>query len=841
MCRLVRVGTKAPPTLFPQRPQHEAVEPHTTLLTSLQSHNTPLGGSMEGLLDRTTLDGVHEAQIAFRPARFATPFRNYTEFIETIRYQCQLWSGANAPLIPMQPDGSISAAYRKILAGSAIDDFLGLQHPFDLFRLPEEGLSVGVDRRRDAQLAVALLEPHHQGNYLPVEVVETDGNDPWQGIYAACLGLLPSRPDERILRDGNLLPTVNFEDFVTVRRVTVRGSLDDLLGRLESREHVSPRPLSMVHLSYGSIGSTGIRSRTAVLPEPTFARYDAGPNVVVICSPGNVDDLALLWNLRCAYGDFYSAPIGIPIGECSPGAIAQIALNPRIARHGFSAANLYVTSASLGIQELRDLLPAAGTPSPGRPLFDIASYAEMLDLGGAAGWSRNELLVWNRGEARFVPFLQDSERELFTSRAMSTSQRMWTDLSVSEHPFPALTGRRINGPSFSEFRAGRLSRWLTPPYRSEPKAIAWPSSLLMAEAVASAQGLDIRESEPGRAARIAIESLRDISDLGFVAHAPLLSMLEEMAARQGFGWYKARLRAEGGDVDPIASVGPTADTLPERTFGQFKSVLGNSDKATKFWLHWAERAGYIVKGFQLQCDACLAKQWIPVAAFMPPIVCRGCAEHMSTPFGNRPSVDFRYRLSERLRRVYEQDAMGHLLAARFLHILLGSGKGGRNVGLHPGMEVKRKDREGLVGEADVLLLTKAGEFVPIEVKRTSAGFNAQEVAKLDRLCDELSAPWSGVATCEYGRAASAEFRALEARTAEHERFRIILSYDVLLEPYPVWAMGSDPFAWNVLTDAQILEREAKFVTALAGQGEGESVDWLSYDMLRSPRLDIPRS
>ena len=50
---------------------------------------------------------------------------------------------------------------------------------------------------------------------------------------------------------------------------------------------------------------------------------------------------------------------------------------------------------------------------------------------------------------------------------------------------------------------------------------------------------------------------------------------------------------------------------------------------------------------------------------------------MDTPFGDRPLINFKYRLSERLRRVYEHDAVGHLLTMRYFKSIFGSASGSR--------------------------------------------------------------------------------------------------------------------------------------------------------------------
>lgn len=727
---------------------------------------------MRGLLDDERLTGAHEVSISYRPQRIAVPLAApLTEhrFISVVRDETQVWGGAVAPLIPVASDGTIEEPYARILPGAAIDSLQGM-HPFNLIHLP--GAKVDTSSKRQVygpQLAFTLLEPGKAEEYRPVQVVELEPGDPWRMIYAACLGLLPERPDAELLQQSNLIPDLTFEKIIQVDRVKVKGSFDDLLQRLNSADVVTPRRLSMQGLAYGNTGSRSIRTEKVVLPESAFSRYDAGPNIVVICSPYNVSDAALLWNLRGANGDFGPLPIGVLADEVTPELLEMLSREPNIARNGFAVNSIYVTSASLSVSEISTLVGDYGER------IGIAGYEEMLDLGYPGSLSRNEVLVWDEGRTHFVPLPSDVQGDLFTKRPLSSVMRMLADIRVFDAPFPA--GSDVRATAFnSTYHAGGCSVSCPPDKRTEVRDLAWPSSLLMAKTVAASRGSELQESEPGRAARVLLAGLGDIGMLGNLAHAPLLTMLEEMAARQGFGWYKNRMRRVGQGADPLDSVGPTTDELPEKTFNEFKKALRNSDKATKYWLLWAEKSNLILKGFQLVCAACDAKQWIPVAGFNPPIICRGCAHEMSTPFGDRTNVEFRYRLSERLRRVYEQDAMGHLLVARYFHLLFSSGKTSKLIGLHPGMEVRRNGQSSLEGEADVLLFTKEAEFIPVEVKRTSAGFIDSEIGKLDHLASFLGSPWSVAATCQYGNEVGEEFPGL-ARHSSRGYSRIALSYE----------------------------------------------------------------
>jgi hypothetical protein len=212
---------------------------------------------------------------------------------------------------------------------------------------------------------------------------------------------------------------------------------------------------------------------------------------------------------------------------------------------------------------------------------------------------------------------------------------------------------------------------------------------------------------------------------------------------------------------------------------------------------------------------------------------------MITPFAERPNVDFRYRLSERLRRVYQNDAMGHLLVMRHMHALFENGRRGSLVGSHPGIEVLERGSLAVKGEVDVLTLTRDAAFVPIEVKRTSNGFTPEEIEKFNTIVDIMKSPWSGVAVCQYGRDAMPDFTSLEDRTGDRgARFRVLLSYDLLLDPMPSWHLGGDPFRWRPLTAEEIQQREMNFVQGLASASV-ESAEWLDGEMLHRPSPDRP--
>lgn len=783
------------------------------------------------LLDDEKLSGPREVRISARPVREAIPVGDINAFVVAVERACQVWGGAADPIVPVSSAGEVSDLYRDKLHGSNVDHVVGSKVNRMDFRplSPDSPPEISFWGK---QLALGLLPYRKQAQQPSLEVVELSADDPWRAIYAACLGTLPRAIDPQLVAQGQWVPDLTFDDFVEVSRVLARGSLADLRTRAGevTRDVFTPRRSSMLSLGYGASNVMTLGASDPLLPDANYLRRHYGPDVVVVCAPGAVEDVALLWNLRAAHGDRYTLPIGIPLDEFSALALQEILDDPAVGRLRMTRSRrVLVTSATVPTEQLTRLANSGGAEITN---VAFADHAEVLDFGRVFGWSRDEVIIWADGSARYTPLDTNTERGLRRERNLSDLLRFQFDLEVPDAPIPEADDFRVQ-PNGETFHGGVRSIWMSLSHSDRVREVTWPSRSLLARSVARTRGLDLRESVPGTAASTLLQGVGGLLELGHLCHAPLLELLEEMSTRQGFPWYRAKLRRDGADADPAEAVADAVDDLPAYTSHRFKKALGNSTAATKWWLQWAERAELIVKGFSIVCAACGAKQWLPVASFSPPIRCHGCGREMRSPFGGRTSLEFEYRLSERLRRVYEADAMGHLLVARYLYGIVMGFRGDRLIGMHPGTEVLRGGR--VVGEADVLLLTRSAEFVPVEVKRTSAGLVPSEIEKLDILCKELASPWSAVAVGQYARDAGADMSSLRLKNPDNTYRRVALTLDHLLEPVPTWTVSGDPFAWTPLNPVAIAEREADFVKITAARETSDFEHWKEESMLRAVR------
>ncbi len=96
---------------------------------------------MDRLLDEQPLDGSHAARITIRPERAAIPVSSVDAFLAAIAFECQLWGGANTPVVPVSESGLVPPEYLRILPGSAIErvrglDVWGLYNMFGNYEVP---------------------------------------------------------------------------------------------------------------------------------------------------------------------------------------------------------------------------------------------------------------------------------------------------------------------------------------------------------------------------------------------------------------------------------------------------------------------------------------------------------------------------------------------------------------------------------------------------------------------------------------------------------------------------------------------------------------------------------
>lgn len=794
--------------------------------------------AIPGLLDDGLLSGQHEVTTVLRPERHARPVAtgDITGALAEIEFACQVWGGGSQPLLPVE-DGELPEPYGRLLATEQIDLVGGRQD-----------IKVALPNRVRQEtpwnhpvILVAASEPLDK--WRTVQVANLDPDDPWRPIYLAILGALPDSPDHTLLDFAGLRKDLRFEEIVPVERVDVTGSLEDLIARAGDREHLAPRMLANIFLAHGLLPDTSFMGREQeVLPNPRATRRAAGPNIIVAVTPGSVEDVALLWNLRGAHGGSRVLPIGVPAGQISADVLRELQEPGRATMFGWGGGACHLVSTSVPLVQLEAL--AAQSPT-----VRAVPYEALLTFGPAPGRARSHVSAWQDGVTRLDP-LSDSDREVFReSRSALRAPKLVLDVTVDGQLLPADPTMRGNE-YFGRFQAGAAQVNVSETREQQTVLVQWPSSWTSLAAVAQSRGLDVSESEPGLAAATLIRALGSVDAIRLLEHRPLIALLYRMAERSGMSWWKKRWAdAHRGLLD--AGTDPTALEKAAVVLGRddpavappgegravpfrdFVVALGG-EQAARHWVAWAERRHLLVRGSEVTCPDCRTGSWLPLAALPPPVPCPGCGRQIHQPYDAR-ALTFTYRLGEPLRRVLETDSLGHVLVLHWLVRLFG--RGGL-VGAHPGaLFLDPNDKGRAIGEADVLLLFADGRLVPVEVKRRSAGTDDRTLQLMDTLADALDAPWDAIAVTEPARDIPA-VAALERGLPSRPRF--VLTDDQLHADLVLWTMGDDPFKWEPRTAEQDTEREHSFSKWLSANDPDVPWDRVAETLL-DRKLGMPKS
>ena len=585
--------------------------------------------------------------------------------------------------------------------------------------------------------------------YRPIVVTSAPEDNPWHLAYVAGLGLLPPEGDQELLERVLGNPELTIDEMLPIERqhCAVPG-LDDLLSRLGNPTAVaasllalSPRPLrSRVYATDGW------------LAEPTTLARQKGAGIVVLYRPGNVADLCLLWNLRGLHGWPAALPIGIPWPENNHEAAADVLVDQLtlIASRtdlysGAMSFGLIVVSASIPPRELAQLVDQA--QDLGARNLEWGEPAQLLAPAYAPARITNETLLFTDGAA-LIQSRVEGDRE-WLAAAAQTPIRPPLRLSATLRGGLVPTGRTL----FGDLHQG--PRYLGGAYttdgsRDELRQAIWPHKWTMLRAVAADHGLRVEPSPSGRSAMALLSLFQDIREVRWLAHRPLLDLLYGTAASNGMTWFKRRATelaevAAAAQANPerardefLAAIGSISISLDQERAGLFsfsdvRQALGDTG-AARVWMRWAEARRLIVRGAVMACDRCMAKTWRPLAD-MTESACPGCGRAIDHPF-DTSSLPFRFRLSEPLRRAIENDSIYHVLIMRYLVDV--TSREDWLVGAHPGVDIY-DSADTQIGEADVLLLFADATTLPVEVKRHASAFKPGDIARLDRIADELSA------------------------------------------------------------------------------------------------------
>jgi hypothetical protein len=770
------------------------------------------------LLDDRRLEGLHGLERRLGPKRpaLAVKAHDLGDAVEAIELICQLWGGAAYPLLPaIDNKPPLTDRWQAFLDRCLIDQIWHRDLP-DTFTY--RGSNRRVVPRELGEFLVAVLDaaPTKRDQWMPVVSARLPQDHEWFIAYATALGLWPDAPDAHLVERYRYVEGLGWGDVLghSVEEIGDPGPVD-LLRRLRAQRSTTPAMMSMALLGIRQAARSGSIQGPAILPNPEETAQQIGPNIVVVYEPGNVEDLALLWNLRVANGLPDGLPLGVPRTAELEGALKhwqeEFALQLWTLGHDRCA----ITSTSVSLDALGPIASAAG------PLWSVVSPEEVLRDSDRASRRSLDIASFVDGEAT-VSGWDPADRDALGRRR----SRMEEFVGVVRF---GLRDRRIPPshslePEYSFAPGFRGGGFEFPESRNDSLTpVRWPAGWTVIEALALDRGLRAQRSAAGLAAAALLERVGSIDGLSALRSEHLTNLLYRLGERSGMTWFRRKLREMGAAMkaedrrlleQAIADLhfSATGEEQQETTFSALVQMLGRD--GGEAWLGWAEDRELLIRGAKVHCDHCGSKSWRTIEELGPAPVCRGCGREISSPFppGELP---FAYRASQAVLQAMEHDALVQLLAMRWFAELWRPfmDKPSRLFGAYPGVEFFERGETNPIGEADLLLVQSDGALVVGECKRRGAGLNPAELEKLERLADRLGSPWTFLATLDRATDCPPIWR--EATRSLPEKPRVALTAEFLFDSDVSWPAGMDIFAWREEPTSFHEQREREFADRLS--------------------------
>lgn len=758
-------------------------------------HDEPMNGAV----------GVQRWLTAERDVHLVDP-SSLSDAAAAVEAVCNVWGGAYHLLVPV-PDGEVTIPepWRTLVldtdpAHTAVRGRLAVPQPGER---PSVGGRWVSDSRGEMPLAVlARMEATPRGYRTVRTANDFDLADPWTLAYTAVWGRLPLVLDHQQLRWDGLREDLTYSDVIPVDSSPPREpGAADLLASLRDRNVVTAASMSCVRLAFASVPvGSQFEGVQPSFPLRFHQARECGPNVVVVYEPGSVADFCLLWHLRAVHGLRAGFPLAVPVTADVPAALAHWWREYAMLSWGLRSTTGHLVSASVGIDALTALAELSGQP------WSAVRWEDLLQPSRGCGVSSSEVAVFEDGRAELSG--RHPAEEAAVGR--QTVPELGRSLELVVTPVgstlpPSQMLARADGAM--RYRGGAV---LQVGGTRDTITLEWPTGLTVLDAVMRDRDLRGEPSEPGRLAERLLRRTEELGGLGPLMHPGSHELLARLGERHGMSWFKRKLRtALDIEADADASIESRLAQIEERvrvmagepseeeqtdiTFEDVQKVF-HDRAAAEAWLAWADEAGLVLRGTQVQCLHCTSRSWRPLPELAPPVVCRGCGTTIDRPYGYN-TVKFRYRASELLLRLVKDDAIVHALALRFFSKLFhpSFGRVGPLFGGYPGVTVRRPGEKDPLGEADVLFVMMDGRVGVGECKTRAAGLIVDEVRKLRVLAEAVGASWTFTATLDRASACGPLWHDSPtagrvphyALTAEH-------LYDVT----PAYPLGTEPLAWR---------------------------------------------
>ncbi len=559
-----------------------------------------------------------------------------------VQEACSRWGGGTEPIIPVRKSGVIDPIWKRVVALSGVEGAVNVDVEAAVADAAANNLGLPLtDLQFIDDSGITRFSPHPasvraEGSSAEVHLLAGEARELWEVVAAGDL------TEERVAE-------LNGSDFV-LRRAATR----DEIGRQQLRG------MTLVHRTLSQFAERSAHGWTGPYP-----------SVVWVTKPNGLRDCLLFWNLRALRPlRFEDTPmLLLPHGGTESwvdfdqsvggwlGRSEEITPDVVIATAAVSDQQVRSVAASLGLQETTaDYSSKRRFFKPIAPRTPPFTYRTDLDVRSFVSFDRTYGTV---AEVTAQLFRNGTRIEVESPVHFVHTCRFLVD--VSGTPFDNIPRRSETALLVSPdavWSDDRLQLAISGGKKISLQ-LRLPSLEDAARATLDAAVLDWSLSDKGQIA----QRLRDKTSDRHLLEGESQRLLAKLTTPRSKGFTRelTRMRENGHPDLDLAEIASEWGGRAERRHLSVAQLVGSANSDTVRLLERLTSAGWIERGFQIRCELCGLKSFVPLAETAAQPACPACgAPEQYVTNGGGPEV--RYRLNAIVDRASDQGVMSHLAA-----------------------------------------------------------------------------------------------------------------------------------------------------------------------------------
>lgn len=655
------------------------------------------------------IEGPTRVTLTVRPERvaFLVHQTDANIALAAVESACLTWGGLHQFLIPCNPGGRPDPVWASILEKHDPDVLLDLVGVEDGYRNEQtERWNRQVERwerpTETMQIVGAVVwaalrrwKRLRSANSRRVAINLHPLADQELALPLAFrLGHLDPRPMdteqviERSYRSGKM------QSFIDLRQVAPGSLGDDELRRLsldvpiDVIRNFDPTVASGVtdYFTLPGLTNIGLPSQ-----EPPYWMGGENPEheqrieelyrrIVVVGSPGSVEDLCLAWNLRAQrsapqFFPQWIRPEWIREHDALQSMYFALQWEPNLLGETRRTAPLHLVSATLSSEELRAVAPELGVPVE---VHDRSVLGHFFTTGFRVGLNQTSVANFVHGTADVATpnYTEIGDWEYWERIGCTGEVAGYGPPRIGEHYI------RWFGLPFVRIANDGYTGFINVPHMAPGSLWSYSTSRGwdIVASIAEEAGYSARMPEKAQHAIAVLKLLDGEVGLRLLASSRVYGLLEQMAesvkrrqaiqqgVRRGLERLDmATVLQQHGDaiVSAIWSnvVEGSQFDRQHYTLGKVKDALGDdvTQVQCKQLVEWLVERRILFQGYEVSCSNCGIGRWYSVNRLSDTQFCEGCGHSSRKPIST-DVLPWRYRINETVAQAVDQGVLPHLLA-----------------------------------------------------------------------------------------------------------------------------------------------------------------------------------